>query len=100
MFLVIQVDEPEEELICLCKLKNMQLNFLKPRGHMEAKCDLISSGLKAPSSSTQQLYLIPSVSVGFLEKKNMLENANILINLRGKTNENQTMTLVTVLLPS
>lgn len=69
----------EEELKHLQKLKEVQLHFLK-LGHMVAKCNLISSELRAPSSSMQQLYLIPSVSVAYLEKT--WEKANILINQR------------------
>lgn len=74
MFSMIQVEEPGGRAETSLKTK-VKLNFFKPRAHMVAKCKLISSGLRAPFSSTQQLYLIPSVSVAVLEK-NMLQNAN------------------------
>lgn len=92
MFSVIQVEEPGARAETSSKSNGS--NFLKARGHMVAKCNFISSGLRALSSSTQQLYLISSVSVAFLKKK-MWENANILINLRGETNKK--ISLVTVL---
>lgn len=61
MFSVIQVEEPGGRA-------EMSLKTKVEEDIWWAKGNLISSGLRAPSSLTQQLFLIPSVSVAFLGK--------------------------------